>query len=64
MAEPGRSAWAVPAEALIEPSRRDRLRGWFLRPGAEADRLDPADGSGLAWSAVGLKALIPTGPIA
>ena len=41
-AEPGRFAWAVPAEALIEPSRRDRLlrldhadrrRGRQARPG-------------------------------
>ena len=30
-AEAGRFAWAVPPEALIEPSRRDRLRGWFMR---------------------------------
>ena len=32
LAEPGHSAWAVPAEALIEPSRRDRLRGWSSAP--------------------------------
>ncbi len=54
-AEPGRFAWAVPPEALIEPSRRDRLRGWIMRTGAEAAKLDPADASGLAWSAMGLK---------
>ncbi len=61
LAEPGRSAWAVPAAAMIEPSRRDRLRGW-LRGGAEADRLEPADASGLAWSAVGLKVAHPDRP--
>ncbi len=62
IAEDGRSAWDVPAPALIEPSRRERLRGGFLRPGPEADRLDPADGSGLSWSAVGLKAAHPERP--
>ncbi len=61
VAEPGRSAWAVPVAALIEPTGRDRLRGW-LRGGAEADRLERADGSGLAWSAVGLKAAHPDRP--
>ena len=52
----------MPAEALIEPSGRVRLRGWFLRTGAEAAKLDPADGSGLAWSAVGLKVAHPDRP--
>ncbi len=58
-AEPGKSAWAVPAAALIEPSRRDRLRGWIMRSGAEASRLDAAADTGLAWSAVGLKVTRP-----
>ncbi len=58
----GRSTWRVPAEALIEPSRRDRLRGWILRTLAEAARLEPADSSGLAWSAVGLKVMHPERP--
>ena len=38
-AEPGRFAWPVPPEALIEPSRRDRVRGWIIahrRRGREA----------------------------
>ncbi len=61
-AEPGRFAWAVPAEALIEPSRRDRLLGWIKRTGAEASKLDPANGSGLAWSAMGLKVAHPERP--
>ncbi len=61
-AEPGRFAWAVPGEALIEPSRRDRLRGWFMRNGVEASKLEPADGSGLAWTAVGLKVSHPDRP--
>ena len=62
LAEPGRLTWVVPAEALIEPSRRDRLRGWFLRSGAEASQLEPAQPSGLAWSAVGLKVAHPDRP--
>jgi hypothetical protein len=62
LAEPGRSAWEVPAQALIEPSRRDRLLGWFLRSGADAAKLEPADGTGLAWSAIGLKVAHPDRP--
>ena len=61
-AEPGRFAWSVPAEALIEPSRRDRLLGWIKRTGAEASKLDPANASGLAWSAMGLKVAHPERP--
>ena len=61
-AEPGRFAWAVPPEALIEPSRRDRLLGWIMRTGAEASKLDPANASGLAWSAMGLKVAHPDRP--
>jgi hypothetical protein len=61
-AEPGRSAWAIPPEALIEPSRRERVRGWFMRNGVEASKLEPADGSGLAWTAVGLKVSHPDRP--
>jgi hypothetical protein len=61
-AEPGRFAWAVPPEALIEPSRRDRLRGWIMRTGVEAAKLERADGSGLAWSALGLKVAHPDRP--
>ena len=56
------SAWGVPAEALIEPSRRDRVRGWFLRNGGEAAKLDAADAGGLAWTAVGLKVTHPDRP--
>lgn len=62
LAEAGRSTWDVPAEALIEPSRRDRLRGWFQRNEGESGRLEPANGSGLAWSAVGLRAAHPDRP--
>jgi len=61
-AEDGRFAWAVPPEALIEPSRRDRLRGWFMRSGVEAAKLEPAGATGLAWSAVGLKVAHPDRP--
>ncbi len=63
LAESGRSAWAVPAEALIEPSRRDRFRGWLLGTGAEVDlRLEPAGAAGLAWTAVGMKVSHPGRP--
>ena len=62
MAEPARFAWSVPHEALIEPSRRDRLLGWIKRTGAEASRLEPANASGLAWSALGLKVTHPDRP--
>lgn len=62
LADAGRSAWAVPAEAILEPLRRDRLRDLFQRPEAEAGRLEAADGTGLAWSAVGLKAAHPDRP--
>ena len=61
-AGPGRSEWGIPAEALIEPSRRDRLRGWFTRNGGEAAKLDAADAGGLAWTALGLKVTHPDRP--
>ena len=62
LAGPGRAEWGVPAEALIEPSRRDRLRGWFTRNGGEAAKLDAADAGGLAWTALGLKVTRPDRP--
>ncbi len=62
LAGPGRAEWPVPAEALIEPSRRDRLRGWFTRNGGEAAKLDAADAGGLAWTALGLKVTRPDRP--
>ncbi len=49
---PGRDAWAIPETALVEETRRDRLRGWILRAGPEAASLAPADASGLSWSAI------------
>ena len=58
----GSTAWGVPAEALIEPSRRDLVRGWFTRNGGEAAKLDAADAGGLAWTAVGLKVTHPDRP--
>jgi len=57
----GRGAWPVPDEALAEVTRRDRLRGLIAR-GADPATLGPADASGLAWSAVGLKAAHPGRP--
>jgi hypothetical protein len=62
VAGPGPFAWAVPSQALIEPSRRDRLLGWILRTNAEASKLDRADAAGLAWSAVGLRVSHPDHP--
>jgi hypothetical protein len=62
LAGPGRSEWGIPAAALIEPSRRDRLRGWFTRNGGEAAKLDAADAGGLAWTALGLKVTHPDRP--
>jgi hypothetical protein len=58
----GRLEWGIPAEALIEPSRRDRVRGWFTRNGGEAAKLDAADAGGLAWTALGLKVTHPDRP--
>lgn len=59
---PGRNAWPVPAEALTEATRRDLLRGWIARVGPEVSQLAPADASGLAWSALGLKVAHPGRP--
>ena len=58
----GRSAWAVPEEALAEAPGRDRLRGWITRGGPELARLGPAEASGLAWSALALKTPHPGRP--
>jgi hypothetical protein len=59
---PGRATWPVPEAALVEASARDRLRGWITRSGTEAANLGPADASGLAWSALGLKVAHPGRP--
>ncbi|HWE36437.1 MAG TPA: hypothetical protein VG406_07720 [Isosphaeraceae bacterium] len=58
----GGGSWRVPAEALVEPHGRDRLRGWLTRGDVEAARLGPADDSGLAWLALGLKVPHPGRP--
>jgi hypothetical protein len=52
----------VPEAALVEPTRRDRLRGRILGPGSDAANLGAADGAGLAWSALGLKVAHPGRP--
>lgn len=62
LASTGRSIWAVPDEALAEPTRRDRLRGWITRAGGEVANLGPADATGLAWSALELKVPHPGRP--
>ncbi len=54
--------WAVPEAALVEATRRDRLRGWITRAGSETAVLGPADNTGLAWSALGLKVPHPGRP--
>jgi hypothetical protein len=58
----GRWSWPVPESALIEAPLRDRLRGWINRGGVEHAVLAAADGSGLAWSAVGLRVAHPDRP--
>jgi hypothetical protein len=55
----GRSSWTVPEMALVDSTLRDRLRGWINRNGVEHATLAPADSTGLAWSAVGLKVAHP-----
>src|SRR5262249_3166484 len=61
---PGRTVWSVPAEALVDTSRRDRdrLRNLIIRTVAETANLGPADDTGLAWSAVGLRVVHPDQP--
>jgi hypothetical protein len=63
---PGRSLWALPAEALADAQRwnreQNRLRSWISRPVAEAASLGPADENGLAWSAIGLRVAHPERP--
>jgi hypothetical protein len=54
--------WPVPEAALVEATRRDRLRGWIMRAGSETAVLAPADATGLAWSALGLKVPHPGRP--
>ena len=65
--KPGGTVWGLPAEAFLDAGRkereRDRLRNLIGRTAAEVSNLGPADDSGLAWSAVGLRAPIPTNPI-
>lgn len=52
--------WDVPEAALVEPTRRDRLRGWLpWGGGADAANLGAPDSAGLAWSALGLKVARP-----
>jgi hypothetical protein len=62
LAPGGDNAWPIPEAALVDANRRDRLRGWILRNGAETAVLGQADGSGLAWSAWGMKVTRPWRP--
>jgi hypothetical protein len=59
---PGRTSWTVPEMALVDPSLRDRLRGWINRTLADPPALAPADSTGLAWTAVGLRVAHPERP--
>ncbi|MDX2038830.1 MAG: hypothetical protein SFX72_19440 [Isosphaeraceae bacterium] len=54
--------WRVPEEALVEETRRDRLRGWIPRAPGEPIVLPPADSRGLPWTAVGLVTPHPERP--
>ncbi len=57
-----RGAWAIPPAALVEADLRDRLRGWITRGDGESATLGPADTSGLAWTALGLRVPHPDRP--
>ncbi|WP_165245746.1 hypothetical protein [Paludisphaera soli] len=56
----GGSAWEPPAEILAMATRREKERDWLRsfisKAGAEPARLGSAELSGLAWSAVALRA--------
>ena len=62
----GGTAWRVPDELTLDAGKReherDRLRNLISRPVTEAGNLGPADDSGLAWSALGLKVVHPDRP--
>lgn len=65
----GSESWPIPEAALLRTARGDRLlnrrgvvRGLIGRAGSEAAVLPPADPSGLAWSALGLKVAHPGRP--
>jgi hypothetical protein len=57
----GASGWTMPEAAIVEETRRDRLRGWATRASAPVT-LPPADATGMAWTAVGLKVPHPDRP--
>jgi hypothetical protein len=56
------SSWRVPEAAVVEETRRDRLRGWIARGAGDPVILAAGDATGLAWSAIGLKAPHPDRP--
>lgn len=58
----GEGAWRMPEAAMVEETRRDRLRGWLPRVDSDPVVLGPGDAAGLAWSAVGLKVARPHRP--
>jgi hypothetical protein len=64
--KPGGTVWGLPAEIFLDAGRKerelDRLRNWIARTATEVSNLGPADDSGLAWSAVGLRVTHPDKP--
>ena len=64
--KPGGTVWGLPAEAFLDAGRkereRERLRNLIGRTAAEVSNLGPAEDSGLAWSAVGLRVSHPDQP--
>jgi len=62
LSAPGRPSWSLPEEALAAATARERFRGLIGRAGAEVATIGPADGNGLAWSSLGLRAAHPGKP--
>lgn len=55
-------SWALPETAWVSPGRLDRLKGLLPRVGADPALVAGADGSGVAWTSVGLKVAHPGRP--
>ena len=53
--------WRIPEAAIVEETRRDRIRGWVPRL-SDPVTLGAADSTGLAWAAVGLRVPHPDRP--
>lgn len=55
-------AWTLPESAWVSPGRLDRLKGLLPRTGGDPALIAGVDGSGVAWTSVGLKAVHPGRP--